>query len=66
MFPQETISSTRLIKHEHRGFDDATYDAVKLFFDTYGIEHINSPLLVPEFSNPLFLSLFCKGLSRMG
>ena len=66
MFPQETISSTRLIKHEHKGFDEATYDAVKLFFDAYGIEHINSPLLVPEFSNPLFLSLFCKGLSRMG
>lgn len=66
MFPTETVNSAGLIKCEHRGFDEATYDAVKLFFDAYDIEHINSPLLVPEFSNPLFLSLFCKGLSRMG
>lgn len=66
IFSEKILSSNLLVKCVHRGFEDVTYDAVKRFFHYYGIEMINSPLLVPEFNNPLFLSLFCRGLSRAG
>jgi hypothetical protein len=33
------------------------------FFSQYGLERPNIPLLHPEFSSPLFLKLFCKGLT---
>ena len=66
IFSEKILSSNLLVKCVHRGFEDVTYDAVKHFFHYYGIEMINSPLLVPEFNNPLFLSLFCRGLSRAG
>lgn len=66
MFPCDEITSDQMTRCSHYGFAGVTYDAVKLFFGTYGIELINSPLLVPEFNNPLFLSLFCKGLSQSG
>ena len=66
MFPKEHITDEILFRHEHKGFEDVTYDAVKLYFKHYGLELINSPLLTPEFNNPLFLSLLCKGLARKG
>ena len=66
IFPDKILSSNLIVKYVHRGFEDVTYDAVKRFFQYYGIEVINSPLLIPEFNNPLFLSLFCQGLSRAG
>lgn len=66
IFSEKILSSNLFVKCVHRGFEDVTYDAVKRFFHYYGIEMINSPLLVPEFNNPLFLSLFCRGLSRAG
>lgn len=48
----------------HYGFDDMEYDASKIFFKYYNIEQPTIPLLHPEFSNPLFLKLFCEGLKR--
>jgi len=50
----------------HYGFEDIEYDATKLFFDYYQIEQPTIPLLHPEFSNPLFLKLFCEGLKKRG
>lgn len=50
----------------HHGFEDNEYDAVKTFFNYYGIELPSSPLLAPEFSNPLFLKTLCRGLSESG
>lgn len=49
---------------EHQGFASHEYIATRTFFDHYGIERPNVPLLIPEFSNPLFLKLFCEGLRR--
>jgi hypothetical protein len=48
----------------HRGFADHEYIATTTFFNHYGIERPNIPLLVPEFSNPLFLKIFCQGLAK--
>lgn len=48
----------------HKGFDIEVDEAIKLFFKYYNIEYPNVPLLNPEFSNPLFLKLFCEGLNK--
>lgn len=52
----------RLIREMHLGFSENEYKATQAFFDYYGIEQPNVPLLIPEFQNPLFLKLFCQGL----
>lgn len=56
-------SVTRL---RHTGFKGFEHEASTFFFSQYGIEHPAIPLLHPEFSNPLFLKLFCEGLYRSG
>ncbi len=58
------LTPDKLVKVKHRGFENHEYIATKTFFDHYGIERPNVPLLVPEFSNPLFLKIFCEGLSK--
>lgn len=50
----------------HYGFDEMEYNASKIFFKYYNIEQPSIPLLHPEFSNPLFLKLFCEGLQKKG
>jgi len=50
----------------HSGFSEVEYEASKLFFENYGIEQPAVPLLHPEFKNPLFLKMFCEGLSKAG
>jgi hypothetical protein len=54
----------RLVRQTHHGFADHEFQATRTFFDHYGIERPSVPLLVPEFQNPLFLKLFCEGLSN--
>jgi hypothetical protein len=54
----------KLVKVCHRGFDDCEYIATRTFFDYYGIQRPSIPLLVPEFSNPLFLKILCEGLHK--
>ena len=56
----------RLIRDVHPGFAEHEYQATRTFFDHFGLLHPNVPLLVPEFQNPLFLKLFCQGLSNQG
>ncbi len=51
---------------EHEGFAEHEYDAVKAFFTHYELNLPSAPLLVPEFSNPLFLSTMCRGLKNTG
>lgn len=60
------IGRDRLIRYEHLGFSENEYAATKIFFDHYHIERPSIPLLVPEFSNPLFLKLFCMGIHNAG
>lgn len=49
---------------EHKGFQKVEFTATKKFFDFYKIERPKIPLLVPEFSNPLFLKLFCEAIEK--
>ena len=66
IFPVENISDNDIIRYTHYGFKNSEYKSSKLFFDNYGIELPSIPLLHPEFQNPLFLKLFCEGLSKAG
>lgn len=48
----------------HQGFSDMELDAQSAFFTYYKIPTPEVPLLIKEFSNPLFLKLFCEALER--
>ena len=50
----------------HSGFTGLEYDATKTFFLHYGLELPSTPLLAPEFQNPLFLKTLCRGLKAKG
>lgn len=66
LLPEELISKNEFICTTHYGFTKVEYEATKIFFDNFGIEQPSIPLLHPEFQNPLFLLLFCEGLSKAG
>lgn len=66
LIPDDFISKNKVIKVKHLGFDSIEYQASSFFFSQYDIEQPSVPLLHPEFSNPLFLKLFCEGLNRSG
>ena len=56
------LAPDKLIRYVHQGFAGHEYDAAKAFFEHYGIQLPATPILTPEFQNPLFLSCFCLGL----
>ncbi|WP_425422210.1 AVAST type 2 anti-phage system protein Avs2 [Phaeodactylibacter xiamenensis] len=66
ILPEEERESLDIVEHHHYGFRGIEYQASKLFFNNYNIELPNVPLLHPEFQNPLFLKLFCEGISKAG
>lgn len=63
VIPQH-LGVDRLIRKTHHGFAQHEYQATRIFFDHYGIKSPSVPLLNPEFQNPLFLKLFCRGLQN--
>ena len=66
LIPESLTKSKEVIKVVHYGFSYHEYEASKLYFENYGIKQPSIPLLYPEFSNPLFLKLFCEGLNKKG
>lgn len=50
----------------HPGFDGYEYEAAQRFFESFGLEQPRVPLLLPEFTNPLFLRLYCEALASTG
>ncbi len=50
-----------VISH-HPGFAEREVEAQSEFFRFYGIPNPEVPVLIPEFSRPLFLKLFCEAL----
>jgi hypothetical protein len=61
--PEQLVSNQKLVREEHHGFEEHEYEAANRFFAHFGIEP-SVPLLYPEFKNPQFLLLFCKGLKN--
>lgn len=66
LIPESLKESKEVIKVVHHGFANHEYEASKFFFENFGIKQPSIPLLHPEFSNPLFLKLFCEGLYKKG
>lgn len=66
IIPREMLDQDELAKLVHKGFEGHEYEAAKVFFAEYKIEDPGGPLLMPEFSNPLFLKLLVEGLHNMG
>lgn len=56
----------RAVPVTHQGFAEREYDATRTFFVHYGLELPSTPLLTPEFRNPLFLKTLCRGLNAKG
>jgi hypothetical protein len=54
------------VRRSHPGFVGHEVDATQKFFAFHGLQAPRIPLLVPEFSLPLFLKLFCEGLRDSG
>ena len=50
----------------HRGFGERSYDAMRTFFTHYSLDLPSTPLIAPEFGNPLFLKTLCLGLRGQG
>jgi hypothetical protein len=46
----------------HPGFAGREVDATQMYFAHFGLEAPRIPLLVPEFTLPLFLRLYCESL----
>lgn len=61
----ESLDKNRLIRVFHEGFADLAWEATTKFFQRYEIEP-STPLLFPEFYNPLFLKLFCLSIKNAG
>lgn len=64
VIPQDVRKRVFVIIHE--GFSEHEYDATRAFFVYYGLELPSTPLLAPEFRNPLFLKTLCQGLNAKG
>lgn len=54
----------RVVRVQHLGFRGAEARATMCFFAHYGLVAPTIPPLHPEFSNPLFLRLFCQALQN--
>ena len=64
VLPTDGLSGVAEI--EHRVFEHRELEATERFFDAFGLDQPRVPLLMPEFSNPLFLKLYCEGLKGLG
>lgn len=62
----EDAEHRRFVRRSHPGFAGHEIDATQKFFAFHGLQAPRIPLLVPEFSLPLFLKLFCEGLRDSG
>ena len=66
VLPDDGNFEQRVAKVEHPGFADREVEALEKFFAGFQLEQPRAPLLTPEFTNPLFLKLYCEGLRDSG
>lgn len=59
-------AGSRLPEVEHNGFAGVEFEAIRKFFEHYGLERPSAPLMQPEFTVPLFLQMVCRSLQTMG
>ena len=63
ILPDEgVLHADRLVRIEHPGFRGHEHRAAERYLSQQGISKPSSPMLAPEFTNPLFLKTCCKAL----
>ena len=63
ILPDEgVLHADRLVRIEHTGFRGHEHRAAERYLSQQGISKPSSPMLAPEFTNPLFLKTCCKAL----
>jgi len=63
ILPDESVlHAGRLVRIEHSGFRGHEHRAAERYLSQQGISKPSSPMLAPEFTNPLFLKTCCKAL----
>jgi hypothetical protein len=50
------------VTQTHPGFAGREIEATQRYFEAYGLEAPRIPLLMPEFTVPLFMRMYCEGL----
>ena len=67
ILPDESVlGEDRLVRVEHPGFRGHEHRAAEKYLSRQGISKPITPVLVPEFTNPLFLKTCCKALKANG
>ena len=66
LIPDNFGDKTAMKITSHMGFVGREYEAINVFFNHYKLKLPKIPYLNAEFSNPLFLKLFCEGLYNRG
>jgi DNA replication protein DnaC len=67
-FHEEMLTPALLQRFQlarHHGFENLEFDAQFEFFEYYKLPALNTPLITPEFSRPLFLKVMCRGLASL-
>lgn len=53
-----------VVRATHPGFQGREFEAVEHIFAAFNLQEPRVPLLLPEFTNPLFLILYCEAQAR--
>lgn len=61
-----SIGPTQLVSINHAGFKGFEHQAAAIYLSQQGISKPSTPILAPEFSNPLFLKTCCAALKTEG
>lgn len=56
----DDIENNTISTVKHYGFQYNVFEAIQSFFNHYQLALPNEPLLVTEFTNPLFLKIYCE------
>lgn len=63
ILPDDSVlHADRLVRIQHPGFRGHEHRAAEMYLSQQGISKPSSPMLAPEFTNPLFLKTCCKAL----
>lgn len=65
LLERQDLLYSNMLHIEHNGFSSVSYEAMHQYFSFYGITTDSVVFPDTEFSNPLFLSLFCKSHQNM-
>ncbi len=64
IFDNNAALKSRFIAVRHTGFSTIEHEALRKYFDYYGITCFEAPFSEREFRNPLFVRLFCEGFKN--